>query len=193
MAVDPYLGQIQAFGFSFNPVGWLPCDGRTLPISQYDALYALIGTTYGGDGVQTFAIPDLRGRVPVCMGQGPGLSNYVIGQKSGHETLTITQAQMPAHTHVLTATGGNFMVSDQPGASATPSSTNNVIGAATESSGTYVNSAYNNLMPDTILNTGGGSSATVTISGGSIPMENLEPYLAINFCIAVEGIFPSRN
>jgi microcystin-dependent protein len=193
MAAEPFVGQIQAFGFQFTPMYWLPCDGRALPISQYDVLFTLIGTTYGGDGVTTFNIPDLRGRVALHMGQGQGLSARPIGSMSGHESITLTTAQMPSHTHILTATGGEYKVSSQNGVSPTPSTTNNVIGAAFDVSATATNNAYNNQMPDILLNTGASSSATVSVAGGNQPFENMEPYLAINYCIATEGIFPQRS
>ena len=103
---EPYLGEIRMFAFGTRgaPIGWQACDGSLLPISQNDALFALIGTTYGGDGQTTFAVPDLRGRVPVHQGTGPGLSTYVIGQRAGTETVTVLSTQMPAHTHTLVAT-----------------------------------------------------------------------------------------
>lgn len=194
MAVEPFMGQIQAFGFNFNPVNWVPCDGRLLSISEYEALYTLIGTIYGGDGVSNFAVPDLRGRVPLCMGQGPGLSNRVLGQKSGHEAVTITQAQMPSHSHVLVnPTGGNFMISDSPGLSPTPTDAYNVIGAASDSNVTNTNNAYNNQAPDVQLNTNTTYSYSVSVNGMGQPIENMEPYLTINFCICTQGIFPTRS
>lgn len=195
MQTESFLGQIQAFGFGFNPVGWLPCDGRLLSIAENEVLYTLIGTTYGGDGISTFGIPDLRGRVPIGMGLGnaPGATQHPLGQKAGHEQMTITTAQMPTHTHVFNASGGNFMVSDQPGTSPAPSSTVNTIGAANESTQTYVNDAYNNQTPTIPLNLGISTGPTVSAAGGSMPFENMEPFQTINFCIAIQGIFPSRN
>lgn len=100
---EPFVGEIRMFGFNFEPQGWAFCDGRLLPISQNAALFSLLGTTYGGDGVSTFALPDLRSRVPVSLGQGEGLSSYAEGQAGGTETVTITPAQMPAHTHAVNA------------------------------------------------------------------------------------------
>ena len=102
----PYIGEIRMFGFGRTPIGWQACDGSLLPISQYDALFALIGTTYGGDGQNTFAVPDLQGRLPIHQGQGQGLSNYVIGQRAGTESVTVLPTQMPAHSHVMVATTG---------------------------------------------------------------------------------------
>ena len=100
---EPFIGDTVAVGFNFAPVNWHLCDGSLLPISQYQALYALIGTTYGGNGTTTFGLPDLRGRIPVGMGQGPGLSNYTIGQMAGSTTVTLNSTQMPAHNHMIVA------------------------------------------------------------------------------------------
>lgn len=194
MAMEPFIGQIQPFGFSFNPVNWVPCDGRLLSISEYEALYTLIGTTYGGDGVSNFAVPDLRGRVPIHQGQGLGLSNKVIGQKAGHETLTITQAQMPTHSHVLSIqSGGNFMISNTQGMSPTPSDTYNVIGAASDPNGSLTNNVYNNSAPNVPLNTASSYSYNVSVTGMGQSIENMEPYLTINYCICTNGIFPTQN
>lgn len=193
MAAEPFIGQVQAFGFQFNPTGWVPCDGRQLAISEYDALYSLLGTTYGGDGVNTFAVPDLRGRVPLSMGTGQGLSQKIIGEYSGVEAVTLSLSQMPMHTHILSTTGGNFMVSSQAGTTPTPTSTENTIGAANDVNISNTNNAYNNQMPDIALNTGATTSAMVTAAGGSMPFENMEPFLVINYCIAVEGIYPSQS
>src|SRR5215831_204073 len=106
---DPFLGEIRMVGFNFAPVGWAFCNGTLVPISQNDALFALIGTTYGGDGQNTFALPNLQSRVPIHQGTGPGLSNYVIGQLAGSESVTLTVSQIPAHTHIPTclSTGGS--------------------------------------------------------------------------------------
>jgi microcystin-dependent protein len=197
MAAEPYVGQIQSFGFSFNPRGWVPCDGRTLAISEYEVLYTLIGTTYGGNGTTNFAVPDMRGRVPIGYGNGAstGLSQYVLGQKAGHESLTLSQAQMPLHSHVLTATGGTFKISAQVGTSPTPSPATATIGAADYNGGaTGTNNAYNNLAPDVTLNTGAtGGGATITTAGGGIPIENMEPFLTINYCICTEGVYPTQS
>jgi microcystin-dependent protein len=194
MASQPFMGQIQAFGFPFNIVGWVPCDGRLLSIAENTALFTLVGTTYGGDGQSTFGVPDLRGRVPIGMGNGQGLSPRTIGQFAGTESVTLLQSQMPTHSHVLTATGGNFMVSSQNGTAPAPSTTANTIGAAHDPANNNTNNAYNNILPDITLNTGAGSaSATISVSGGSQPVENLEPFLVINYSLCTEGIFPSRN
>lgn len=166
----PFIGTIMAFGFNFPPVGWVLCDGSLLPISQYDALYALIGTTYGGDGVNTFGVPDLRGRSPLSMGQGPGLSNYVQGQLSGTESVTLLPSQMPAHTHTLMATTA-------------PASTNNPNGAVLATA-----EVWTDIAPDSNM-----LGTAVSLVGGNQPHENRQPFLVVNFCMATEGIFPSQG
>jgi microcystin-dependent protein len=173
---DPYLGQIIAVGFNFAPVGWELCQGQLIPIAQYQALYQLIGTTYGGDGQSTFALPDLRGRVAISQGQGPGLSNYVIGQFSGSESVTVTAAQNAAHAHPLLA-------SSQTGTSITPNSTSALAaGSATEVS------VYDKVAPTTSLAPG-----SITSSGSGGPHENRQPYVTINYIIATAGQFPPHS
>lgn len=194
MAVEPFVGQIQAFGFAFAPIGWHFCDGTLMSVSEQTVLFTLIGTTYGGNGNTTFGLPDLRGRVPLHMGQGGGLSLRQIGEASGVESVTITTAQMPAHSHILSVTGGGYKVSSANGMVAIPDSTNNVIGAAFDSAVSNTNNAYNNLPPDVVLNTGASAgTVSISITGSGVPFENMEPFLTINYCIALEGIFPSRN
>ncbi|WP_395023830.1 phage tail protein [Comamonas odontotermitis] len=172
----PFLGEIRMFGFQRVPNGWFACDGSLIPIAQYDALYALLGTTYGGDGVTTFAVPDLRGRLPIHQGTGPGLSTYVIGQKSGTESVTLLSSQIPTHTHTLLA-------STTAATEQTP--TSNALLAAISGDGLYstdVSGAAIATYPQTV-----GSA------GGSQPHENTMPALTVNFCIACEGIFPSQG
>jgi microcystin-dependent protein len=172
----PYLGEIRMFGFGRTPTGWQACDGSLLPISQYDALFALIGTTYGGDGQNTFAVPDLRGRLPVHQGQGPGLSTYVIGQMAGTESVTVLTTQMPAHTHVMVATTG-ASTAITPGPALLP---------GTVSGDTfYVNTITGN-------NAAAMSDQMLTVSGGSQPHENCMPTLTVQYCMATEGIFPQQ-
>lgn len=172
----PYIGEIRMFGFGRTPTGWQACDGSLLPISQYDALFALIGTTYGGDGQNTFAVPDLRGRLPIHQGQGPGLSNYVIGQRSGTESVTVLTTQMPAHTHVMVATTG-ASTAITPGPALLP---------GTVSGDTfYVNTITGN-------NAAAMSDQMLTVSGGSQPHENCMPTLTVQYCMATEGIFPQQ-
>jgi microcystin-dependent protein len=171
----PYIGEIRMFGFGTRgaPNGWQACDGSLLPISQYDALFALIGTTYGGDGQTTFGVPDLRGRIPIHQGQGPGLSNYVIGQRAGQETVTLLATQMPVHTHSLP-------VSSSAATAAQPA--NGVLAA--ESSDPVFNPS-----PPSLVDM---STAAAGLAGGNQPHENMMPTLTVQFAIATEGIFPSQ-
>ena len=170
----PFVGQIMMVGFNFAPRGWAFCNGSLQSIAQNNALFALIGTTYGGDGLQTFGLPDFRGRIPIHQGQGAGLSNYVIGQLSGVENVTLATSQTPLHTHTLNATA----------AAATATNPSNLLLANTSGPNLYLEDT-----PTAPLNAASiGSSG-----GGSQPHENMQPYICVNFCIAVEGIFPSRN
>jgi microcystin-dependent protein len=170
----PYIGEIRMFGFGRTPSGWQACDGSLLPISQYDALFALIGTTYGGDGQNTFAVPDLRGRLPIHQGLGAGLSNYVIGQMAGTENVTVLTNQMPAHTHVMVATTG-ASTAITPGPALLP--------GAVSGDTFYVNTVTGN-------NAAAMSDQMLTVSGGSQPHENCMPTLTVQYCMATEGIFP---
>ena len=174
----PYVGEIRLFGFSRVPNGWFPCDGSLLSIAEYEVLFTLIGTTYGGDGQSTFAVPDLRGRLPIHQGQGPGLSSYVIGQVSGTETVTLIQTQMPAHTHALVATT-SASTAITPGPTLLP---------GTVSGDTfYVNTITGNTaapMSGQMLAPNGG---------GSQPHDNTMPTLTVQYCIAWAGIFPSQS
>lgn len=174
----PYIGEIRMFGFGTRgaPTGWQACDGSLLPISQYDVLFALLGTTYGGDGQTTFAVPDLRGRVPIHQGQGPGLSNYVIGQRAGTETVTVLPTQMPAHTHALAVTS-SAATAASPGGGLMP-------GAL--SGETFYVSDIAGATPVAM------STQSVSLSGGSQPHENCMPTLTVQYCIATEGVFPSQ-
>ena len=169
---QPYVGEIRMFGGNFAPAGWMFCEGSLLPISENETLFQLIGTTYGGDGQQTFGLPDLRGRVPVHMGQGPGLSNYDLAQTGGVEAVTLTQNQVPAHSHTPLAsnTGG----SDNPA--------NNFW------ANTATGKPYSAVPPAVQMNTG-----TITPTGGSQPHENMIPFLCVSYIISLFGIFPSIN
>lgn len=179
--MEPYLGQIQLFGFNFPPRGWAFCHGQLLSITQNSALFALLGTTYGGDGVTTFGLPDLRGRVAIGHGQGPGLSIYDLGQQGGTESVTLLSNQMPAHTHQL-------MVSNAAGTTDVANGNYLANGAVTIARG--------NTVPANLYSTSQGgqlNQAAVGVQGGNLPHENRQPYLAMNYCIAVQGIFPPRN
>ncbi len=181
---EPFLGEMKMVGFNFAPVGWAFCQGQLMSIQQNNALFALLGTTYGGDGRSTFGLPDLRGRTPVGMGQGPGLANVVQGQLSGSENVTLTTLNMPAHSHPTTVqvTG----TATEPGN--TPNQTNNVLGA---SSSTGPGSA--NIWSTKMTNPVQLAGVQAGVAGGSQPVDVRNPYLGVNFVIALEGIFPTRQ
>lgn len=172
----PYIGEIRLFGFSRTPQGWQACDGSLLPISQYDTLFNLIGTIYGGDGQETFAVPDLRGQVPLHMGTGTGLTPRTIGDMGGTETVTLLTTQIPAHGHALSAT-------TLAANAATPSAT--VEPGAISGDTLYAT--------DTNVTSIGTSLASTTATGGGQPHDNLMPTLTVQFCIALEGIYPQQN
>lgn len=203
---DPFLGEIRMVGFTFAPTGWALCSGNLMSISQNSALFSLLGTTYGGNGVSTFALPDLQGRSPVGTGNGLGLSPIVAGEKDGTETVTLTSNQMPIHTH--TAQGnGNVSVSGSVAipASSTPASgtlsgtpgTTTVLGPITaggRAGDLYTTSAANTtLLPFNVQSTGTLPAITVGAAGGSQPFPVRNPYLGITCIIALQGIFPSRG
>jgi microcystin-dependent protein len=179
-------------GFNYAPSGWALCQGQLLPIAQNNALFSLLGTMYGGDGTTTFGLPDLRGRCPVGMGAGPGLTPITQGQMAGSENAVILPVQMPVHTHAATATA-TFAVAGTPSnASATPSSTNNVLGAS-QSGGPPSAAIWSDELnsPVTLGNTE-TVNVTVQPAGGSQPVPIRNPFLGANFIIALEGIWPSR-
>lgn len=172
--MTPYIALIQAFGFDFAPQGWAQCNGQLLPINQNAALFSLLGTTYGGNGVNTFALPDLRGRNTRHFGSGSGLPSVQLGERSGIENLTLITANLPAHIHNV-AVG----VNTSAGTLATPAG-NKLANCA---------STYNDAVtPSTFL--GGVTQSTV---GQGAPLNIRNPYLVVNICIALVGIFPSRN
>lgn len=176
---QPFVGEIRMFSFGTRgaPNGWQVCDGSLLSIAEYEVLFVLIGTTYGGDGQTTFAVPDLRGRLPIHQGTGPGLNNYVIGQMSGTETVTVLPTQMPAHTH-------GFIATTAAASTGTPGNT--VIPGAVSGQTLYATSTVG----ATPFN---ASAQTVSAAGGSQPHENCMPTLTVQFCIAWAGIFPSQS
>jgi len=163
---NPFVGEIRMFGGNFAPLGWMFCDGQLLPISEYETLFNLIGTSYGGDGQETFALPDLRGRIPIHFGNG-----FVIAETGGAESVTLTAQQIPAHSHPLLA-------NSQTATEAAPSA--NVIPASPSAL------IYNNLTPFTSM-----APTTISAVGGNQPHENRPPYLATSFIISLFGIFPS--
>lgn len=168
---EPFLGQIALFPYNFAPQGWAFCNGQVMSIAQNSALFALLGTTYGGNGTTTFALPDLRGRVPVGFGQGPGLQSYSLGEQAGVEAVTLIQSQMPQHYHGVNCNTGD---PDQGGPG------NNFLASGQ----VYAGAAS----PGQAMN-----PAMLTPAGGSQPHENRPPFLALNYCIALQGIFPSRS
>lgn len=174
----PYIGEIRmlSFGNRGAPNGWQACDGSQLPIAEYDALFALIGTTYGGNGQTTFGVPDLRGRLPIHQGTGPGLSTYVIGQAAGTETVSVLPTQMPAHTHTLVATSAAASTGT-PGAGVLPGAVSGQTAYLTDITGATPFSM---------------SAQATTPAGGSQPHENCMPTMTVQFCIAFQGIFPSQ-
>lgn len=167
---EPFIAQITLFAGNFAPRGWALCNGQILPIAQNTALFSLLGTTYGGNGQTTFALPDLRGRVPVHPGQGPGLSPVGLGEVGGTETVTLTVNEMPLHNHGIAASNLAATAS-RPG------------GDVPAAGGSYAGSSDGTTM----------NPAMVLGAGGSQPHQNRQPYLGLNFIIALEGIFPSRN
>lgn len=168
----PYLGEIRMFAGNFAPSGWLFCNGQTLPIAEYDVLFNLIGTTYGGDGEETFNLPDLRGRLPVHQGAGPGLSTYQIGEMAGVETVTVSVNQLPQHNHA-------FLASTASGATSNPE--NKVLAVPTDSR-MYLRDTPALAFP----------ANTLAPVGGSQPHDNLAPVLVINFIINLFGVFPHQ-
>lgn len=170
-SVNWFIGSIQLFAGNFAPYGWRLCDGQLLEISKYQALYSILGTTYGGNGVTTFALPDLRGRAPIHAGQGPGLPHVILGQRGGFPTATLTASNMPHHNHLLMANmdaGGET----KPGP-------NRVLGTG----GGYASQAPNVNM----------SQSSILPTGSNLPFSIEQPYLALNYIIALEGIFPTRT
>jgi microcystin-dependent protein len=170
----PYVGEIRMFAGNFAPNGWMFCEGQTLPISENEVLFQLIGTTYGGDGEETFNLPNLASRVPIHMGTGPGGTTYQIGEMAGTEQETLTVQQIPHHTHPFTASTAN--------------------GTATNPGGSVLAASASSVQPMLV---GPGSTAMnasmITPAGGSQPHENTQPFLCINFIISLFGVFPSQT
>ncbi len=180
--MDEYIGIIKLFGGNFAPQGWLYCDGSILNISQYSALFALLGTTYGGNGSSTFALPDLRGRAAIGQGQGPGLQNYQLGQVGGQETVTLVAGQLPSHNHMLMGSTS---------AANTNSPTNAVLAQASATTGGGDSADMNAYLTGSAPNTTMAANA-IGVTGGNQPHENRSPYLALGYIICVEGVFPTR-
>ena len=171
---EPYVSEIRMFAGNFPPNGWMFCEGQLLPISENEVLFQLIGTTYGGDGQETFALPDLRGRLPLHQGTGGDGITYQLGEQGGVETVTLTVNQIPGHNHTVACTGAL-------GGQSTP--VGNIFGAV--QSGTNI---YNDQVPNGTMN-----SKLVGSAGGSQPHENIAPYLCVNFIISLFGVFPPAS
>jgi microcystin-dependent protein len=171
---DPFVAEIRIFPFNFAPKGWAFCDGQLLPISQNTALFSLLGTTYGGNGTSTFALPDLQGRAPMHPGQGPGLSLHDLGEESGSETVTLLESEIPSHTHRM------------EGATQDPATAKlvspNASFALSQGGGIYQDAGNALLAPEALAP-----------AGGAQPHNNLMPYLTLNFNIALQGVFPPRT
>jgi microcystin-dependent protein len=175
--MDPFVAEIRIFPFNFAPKGWAFCDGQLLPLSQNTALFSLLGTTYGGDGKSNFALPDMQGNAPMHPGQGPGLSLHDLGETGGSDTVLLLESEIPSHNH-------NFLVSNQQSDVKQPTSTTSLarsVGATPfvtgSSSPALVQMNFQSLTP----------------TGGNQPHNNMMPYLVLNFCIALQGVFPPRT
>ena len=168
------MGEIRMVGFNFAPTGWAKCEGQLLSIAQNTALFSLLGTTYGGDGQTTFGLPDLRGRVPLGPGQGPGLTNRDLGEQGGAENVTLTTSEMPIHSHSLIGTN-------------TTATNARPLGRTLAKVDPVTTNAYVDVAPDAPMEPGSIGNA-----GASQPHENMQPYLGVTFIIALQGIFPSR-
>jgi microcystin-dependent protein len=172
---DQFVAEIRIFPFNFPPTGWAFCDGQLMPISQNTALFSLLGTTYGGDGKSTFALPDMQGNAPMQPGQGQGLSLRDLGEMSGVETITLLQTEIPFHTH-------NLLAAPDPG--------DNNLGDATKClANSQKEFGYQSVTNANIVNM---AFQAVGLTGGGLPHNNMQPYLTLNFCIALQGIFPQR-
>jgi microcystin-dependent protein len=170
---DPFVAEIRPFGFNFAPRGWAQCNGQLLPISQNTALFSLLGTFYGGDGKSTFALPNLQGNAPMNQGQSGGTSERFIGEMSGSQTVTLLQSEMPTHSHALNAVESAATTRQPPGQAF-------AVGEAI--------SFYKTAQPNTTMNPG-----MIGPTGGGNPHNNMQPFLTLNFCIAMQGIFPPRG
>ena len=180
--MDQFIGSIMLFAGNFAPTGYALCQGQLMSIAQNQALFSILGTTYGGDGVQTFKLPDLQGRFPVGTGQGPGLPNITLGQVGGRESVGLTLQNLPAHTHAMTVT--MKCVNDGRPSNDIPA------GQALDNGSSVV--MFSGATPDTPMAAGMATAQLGTV-GGNVPIETQSPYLGLNFCIATVGAYPSRN
>ncbi len=201
---DPFLGEIRMVGFNFAPNGWAFCQGQTMSIQQNSPLFALLGTTFGGNGQTTFQLPDLRSRTPVGMGQGPSLSDIELGEQGGLEAVQLSTSNMPQHTHAAAVTSGGAVTGSisipattaTGNQSATPSNTSVLgpISAANHQGDLYSTSSANTtLAPFNVSLQGAAPAVENSMAGGSLPFSLRNPYLGINFIIAMQGVYPSRG
>jgi len=180
---DQYIGEIRLFPYNFIPMGWAACDGSLLNVSANAALYSLLGTTYGGNGTSTFGLPDLRSRVPVGVGQGTGLSRYTLGEIAGAETVTLNAAQAPSHNHTINVSTANASTSNPQ--NAYPAAPNYVV-----SRDTTMVSGYGTAPTSNVTLAAGTVNPN---AGGGQPHNNLQPVLGLQYCIATEGVYPTRQ
>lgn len=178
--MDPFVAEIRVLPFNFAPKGWAQCNGQLLPISQNTALFSLLGTTYGGDGRSTFALPNMQGNAPMHSGQGSGLSERSLGEESGTETVTLLISEMPLHTHIQQG-------SDSAATTNVPTNQLPAEGQWDNGESFGVIGAYSNQAPNAPMNI-----QALTVAGGGQPHGNMQPYLTLNFCIALQGVFPQR-
>ena len=189
--MDTFLASIMLWPVNFAPSGWLLCAGQLLPISQNAALFSLLGTTYGGNGTTTFGLPDFRGRIPVGAGQGPNLANYILGEMSGTENVSLLLNQIPSHLHPVALTV-TVSASNTQAMTSIPTA-NNSLAAPYDLGNAAAIAGYNTTAPNTALNIGGGAVAGNTgLAGGGLPHANVQPYTVVNYIIATTGIYPSR-
>ena len=174
--MDPFVAEIRIFPFNFAPKGWAWCNGQLLPLSQNTALFSLLGTTYGGDGRSNFALPNMQGNAPMHPGQGPGLSLHDLGETGGSDTVSLLESEIPVHSHSL-------MAQNQPGQLAAPAPDRTF--ARSSGGFAYKAAPYNQVVPF--------SDNMIAPAGGDQPHNNLMPYLTMNFCIALQGVFPPRT
>jgi microcystin-dependent protein len=172
---DPFVAEIRIFPFNFAPRGWAFCDGQLLPLSQNTALFSLLGTTYGGNGKSNFALPDIQGRAVMAPGQGPGLSLHDLGEQGGSSTVTLLESEIPSHTHVARAHGADTadLNAPAPNRSLARSANGNAFGPAAFLVGM--------------------NALSLAVAGGSGPHNNMQPFLTLNYCIAMQGVFPPRT
>lgn len=197
--IEAYLGEIRMFAGNYAPEGWAFCAGQELPISSNTALYSILGTTYGGNGTSTFKLPNLQGRVPLCAGQSPGTSHYLAGQSSGQEQQSLSPAQIPAHTHSidLNATASLTLAQQASTDAANASTPGDTVVPAKISTGITATNAYSNNANTTLKPMTGNATVKLEgnsgITGAGSPVSVMQPYTAVSFIIALEGIYPSKN